>query len=822
MATLSVALLLTAAPAGAIVETVPTGSGPEEVEVGLQPPSTTLHVGAEVNGEEPKKFANPIGAPVVTTNKTYAIYWDPTDSYHGDWQGVIDTFFQNMGAGSGSLASVYAVDAQYTDAANQHADYASTFQGAYTDTDPYPTSGPCVDPHKLEGNNYPWNEPAAITCITNTQIETELKTFIADHKLPTGMGTIFYLLTPPGVTVCLDKGGPGGHCSDFNGTVTEVLKYEEERRSYPERLKKYEKETNSYPERLKKYEDNKAEDEKNKVNDTETEPTKPVKPIYPAEPSGYPDYEKSFCSYHSDINPGNPTNGGPGTILYAAVPWIAGGLADGHLPPSAQTPAYDCQDGGFNPSSKPVEEPEKAKEKSSKEETEFNEKDQEEKTVQEKAEVLAGPHEQEPNQVTCPSPDGYCDTGLADLIISQIGSEQQNIVTDPLLNGWQQQTPALRNEATDECRNFFAPTTGGSVAANAETFAGTLSNQTFGTGNYYLNDAFNLAALNLPYPGIPCLSGIRLEPKFTAPNPVKSGEIVGFDGMESNITLNEGTAYTGTTPSTTYAKYTWKFGDGSPEVTGFAPGAPTQNSPESSPCPTWLSPCAASVSHSYQSPGDYNVTLTVTDTGGNEATVTHPITVVPTQQEEEEAKAQAKREAEENAKRAAEAKAKSEAEENAKRAAEVKAKSAAEESAKSAAEVKASAVPAPVATAAVLSRSLKSVLASGLIVRYSVNEQVAGQFQVLLAASVAKRIGLHGPAAVGLPAGSPPSIVIGKAILITTKGGHSTVKILFGKKTAAKLRKLRKVTVMLRLTVRNASSHSPLSTTVLTPVTLSR
>ena len=98
-------------------------------------------------------------------------------------------------------------------------------------------------------------------------------------------------------------------------------------------------------------------------------------------------------------------------------------------------------------------------------------------------------------------------------------------------------------------------------------------------GNYYLNDAFNLAALKLPYPGIPCITGIRLEPQFTAPNPVNSGEVVGFDGMESDITLNEGTAYTGTTPKETYATYNWNFGDGTPEVTGFAPGAPIAELP---------------------------------------------------------------------------------------------------------------------------------------------------------------------------------------------------------------------------------------------------
>jgi hypothetical protein len=124
-----------------------------------------------------------------------------------------------------------------------------------------------------------------------------------------------------------------------------------------------------------------------------------------------------------------------------------------------------------------------------------------------------------------------------------------------------------------------------------------------------------------------------------------------------------------------------------------------------------------------------------------------------------------------------------------------------------------------VATQAAVSHSLRSVLKKGLIIGYSVNEQVAGQFQVLLAASIAKRIGLHGAPATGLAVGTPPQIVIATAVLITTKGGHNTIKIQFGKKTAAKLSKLGKVTLTIRLFVRNAS-HSPLTTTVLSTVTL--
>jgi hypothetical protein len=90
---------------------------------------------------------------------------------------------------------------------------------------------------------------------------------------------------------------------------------------------------------------------------------------------------------------------------------------------------------------------------------------------------------------------------------------------------------------------------------------------------------------------------------------------------------------------------------------------------------------------------------------------------------------------------------------------------------------------------------------------------------VLLASSVAKKIRLKGPAATGLAAGMPPQVVIAKAILVTTQGGHSSYKIKFSKATAAKLRKLHKVSLMVRMVVHNPSS--PVPTTVLSTVNLS-
>jgi hypothetical protein len=127
--------------------------------------------------------------------------------------------------------------------------------------------------------------------------------------------------------------------------------------------------------------------------------------------------------------------------------------------------------------------------------------------------------------------------------------------------------------------------------------------------------------------------------------------------------------------------------------------------------------------------------------------------------------------------------------------------------------------PKVVATQAATSHSLASVLRSGLVVRYSVSAQATGRFEVLLAKSVAKKIHLHGPAATGLAAGTPPQIVIAKAILVATRAGHSSYRIKFSKATAARLRKLHKVSLMIRLVVHNASS--PVATTVLSTVHLS-
>jgi hypothetical protein len=266
--------------------------------------------------------------------------------------------------------------------------------------------------------------------------------------------------------------------------------------------------------------------------------------------------------------------------------------------------------------------------------------------------------------------------------------------------------------------------------------------------------------------------------------------------MESEISLNSTVSFP--SGATTYPIYTWNFGDGSPTVTGYAPGQAALNSPGATPCQApWLSPCAASTFHEYPYGGTYNVTLSVKDVGGNEASVTKRVTVdgpgppaLPSAGGGSGAAVQ----------------------------------SSGSSTATSPATTKAPTSPAahapPVATQAVASHSLASVLKGGLVIRYSVSEQVAGRFEVLLASSIARKLGIKGPPASGLAPGTPPQTVIAKAILVTTKGGRSTYNVKFSKATAARLRKLRKVSLTIRMVVHNAAS--PAVTTVLNTVNLSR
>jgi hypothetical protein len=398
---------------------------------------------------------------------------------------------------------------------------------------------------------------------------------------------------------------------------------------------------------------------------------------------------------------------------------------------------------------------------------------------------------QEPNQSGL-GPDGKYDPGLADLIVNDVTDQALSIATNPLFTAWQD-TGSDKDEVVDKCRNDFY---GGELIEPPETTvdkhtkAARAHNQTIAGREYYLNDVFDQAAAYAAYPGVRCINGVNVVPEFTAQNTIRSGDVATFNATESNVSLG-------------IQKYVWSFGDGTGTEANCENRVPTNGyTPEecTSTSGTNITNPVASTDHVYSYGGSYEVTLTVTDYAGNTASVTHTVTVTgPAAPGGKESGGSGGS--------------------GSSSTSTSTSTPSTSGGAGTGSSTPAALAPAKVvATQAVASRTLAAALKEGVVVRYSVSEQVAGRFEVLLASSTARRIGLRGATATGLAKGTASQTIIAKAILVTTKGGKSTYKIKFSKATAAKLRKLGKVTRMIRLVVHNAKS--PATTTVLNTVNL--
>jgi hypothetical protein len=133
------------------------------------------------------------GGPVMASNTNYAFYWAPSGegAYPAGYQAGIDQYFEDLAHDSGGHENVDSVSTQYNDAAGEFANYESHFAGAILDTDPYPANG-CK---------------RAPICLTDAQLRAELTSYVKAHGLPVGLGSEYFLLTPPGVEDCFTAAG---------------------------------------------------------------------------------------------------------------------------------------------------------------------------------------------------------------------------------------------------------------------------------------------------------------------------------------------------------------------------------------------------------------------------------------------------------------------------------------------------------------------------------------------------------------------------------------------------------------------------------------
>ncbi len=129
--------------------------------------------------------------PVMHTNTTYSIFWIPSGySIDTGYDTLINRFLGDVAADSGKSTNVYYTAQQYGDGAGK-VQYKSTYAGTATVTDSFPANG-CTD-------------SATKVCLSDAQIQAEIKKVVAAHGWPTGGSTLYFLFTPKGVGSCMDS-----------------------------------------------------------------------------------------------------------------------------------------------------------------------------------------------------------------------------------------------------------------------------------------------------------------------------------------------------------------------------------------------------------------------------------------------------------------------------------------------------------------------------------------------------------------------------------------------------------------------------------------
>jgi hypothetical protein len=184
----------------------------------------------------------------------------------------------------------------------------------------------------------------------------------------------------------------------------------------------------------------------------------------------------------------------------------------------------------------------------------------------------------EPDAPPFPNPIQPSDlvTDMGARLVSPLSQTQLAAITNPALNGWF----ALDGHEIND--------NDGCAPLNQN-----LDQVTVGSNSYLLQREFNNGGAIIDNPfSLPCTPNVVLQPSFVVPSAVDAGDIVELDGSKSSATL-----------LVPRANYSWNFGDGT-SATG------------------------PSVVHSYGTGGIYTVTLTVTDRGGNVASVSQQIQVL--------------------------------------------------------------------------------------------------------------------------------------------------------------------------------------------------
>jgi hypothetical protein len=159
------------------------------------------------------------GGPVLHTNRTHLVFWAPSGSglgFPAGYEALMARFLADVAADSHRAGSVYGLSGQYRDHTGPAA-YASTYGGEVTATDPLPANG-CAEP-PLTGP--PWSR-----CVTDAQLEQELRHVVSADGLPRTFTDIYFLVLPDGLGSCTDSSSStcalGGSATGYCGYHSET------------------------------------------------------------------------------------------------------------------------------------------------------------------------------------------------------------------------------------------------------------------------------------------------------------------------------------------------------------------------------------------------------------------------------------------------------------------------------------------------------------------------------------------------------------------------------------------------------------------------
>jgi hypothetical protein len=468
-----------------------------------------------------------------------------------------------------------------------------------------------------------------------------------------------------------------------------------------------------------------------------------------------------YCGYHSVIGSGSSE------IVYGQVPWPYPNIPNadnyGYAPPQTVIDAVkDCQPDGVQV--QPVTPG----------------------PIYNAVSLPNGAFSKTIAEPTLPT-DGGIEVEFADVLINITSHVLNGIITDPNLNGW---FDAGGLESPDKCEAtgidpgadpaawwIWAGLTPGPLPLVDNVTDPEILN-TFNTefadgDNYYLQAEFDPRHPVGSSAG-QCVPAAELTPRFAAPASVDPNQIVGFDPSPTIATM-------------AIQQYQWNFNDGSPAAVITCPtGVVT---PVSSPLI-----CNPSVFHAFSTPGTYPVTLTVTDYGGNTATLTQSVKVL-----------------------GAVPSGGGGGSSGGGSSSGAASGSSAPSTTSTTTTATTTAAPAnvpPKISQSIVASSVSKALRSGILVHYSVTERVAGRFQVLLDARTAKKLGIKGPVVKGVTvSGLANPIEVGTALLETTKAGNDGIAIAFSKSVATKLKHTKTLALTVRLVASNIAGQQVVVTT---------